>query len=333
MPLKFGDVTLARVRTSADLKGLLVDPCFDSDVLVVKPNWFSPHPANFTDAGTMRMLLEAVDSRVVVVEAYTLERQDGGMKFTVDGEEVDWRWILKNPSWDWAREEGRWDELRRQDRWFLDEHGFTDLFDEFGVEYVNVTEEVWKGEIADPSAVKNAVEERFAPAFTDQLYGFIPKRLHDLRGSTLVSLGKVKGIGGTYPSLTLKNLFGLIPDPLRSWWHGPDDSRLADSIIDIAKVYASLFEVYGVCEAIEEVTVSYPEGEVKVPWGSYNIVRDLGVVALSPNLVCLDAVICGLIGVDPEKVSYLQKGEVAFGEFDRCHVADAMAVASDWFPV
>ena len=330
---KFGDVTVARTRTSAELRRLLVDHLLESELLIVKPNWYAPHPANFTDADALRMLLEAVDSKVVVTEAYTLERQDGSMRFTVDGEEVDWRWILKHPDWGWAREEGRWEEIRRQDRWFLGEHGFSDLFEEFGVEYVNVTEEVWRGRTADPEAVREAVEGRFAPAFTDQIYGFLPRRLHDLRGSTLVSLGKVKGIGGAYPSLTLKNMFGLIPDPLRTWWHGPDDSRLAPSIVDIAKVYAAFFRVYGVCEAFKEATVSNPEGNVKVSWGRYDVARDLGVVALGPNLVSLDAVLCGLISVDPEKVSYLQEGEKAFGEYDRSHVEEARTVADEWFPV
>jgi uncharacterized protein (DUF362 family) len=63
------------------------------------------------------------------------------------------------------------------------------------------------------------------------------------------------------------------------------------------------------------------------------VARDLGVVALGPNLVSLDAVLCGLIGVDPEKVSYLQEGEKAFGEYDRGLVEEAKAVAGEWFPV
>ncbi len=255
------------------------------------------------------------------------------MTFTVDGEKVDWRWILRNPSWEWIKEGGRWDEIRRQDAWFLEEYGFKDLFEEFGVDYINVTEEAWKGRTADSILVKDAVEEKFSPAFTDKLYGFLPERLHDLRGSTLISYGKVKGIGGTYPSLTLKNLFGLIPDPLRSWWHGPDDGMLGDSIIDIVKVYAAFFDLYGVCEAINEVTISHPEGEVKAPWGSYNIARDLGVVALGSNLVTLDAVLCGLIRVDPEKVSYLKSGEEVFGHYSRLMVKAAELASKEWFPI
>ncbi len=331
--MKLGDVVIDRVRTPSDLRKLLPKSCFESEVVVVKPNWFSPHPANFTDAEALRMLLEAVDARVVVTEAYTLEKHDGSMKFMVEGEEVDWRWIMEHPSWDWAKEADLWDEIRGQDQWFMDEFGFTDLFQEFGVDYVNVTEEIWRGRIANPDTVRDAVEARFAPVSNEGLYGFLPKRLHDLKGSTLISFGKVKGIGSTFPSLTLKNMFGLLPDPLRSWWHGPKDERLGGSIVDIAKVYASFFDLYGVCEAIRNVTVSHPEGEVSVPWGRYNIFRGLGVVALGPNLVSLDAVLCGLIRVDPEKVSYLKLGEEAFGAYDRVHIDAARAVADEWFPV
>jgi uncharacterized protein (DUF362 family) len=329
----FGDVVLARVKDSSDLRRLIPDYVRDSETLVVKPNWFSCHPGNFTDAETLRFLLEALDARVVAVEGYTLERQDGSMTFNVDGEEVDWRWILRNPGWEWVKEGGCWDEIRRQDAWFLEEFGFKDLFEEFDVDYINVTEEVWKGHTVEPTIVKDTVEEKFTPAFTDKLYGFLPKRFHDLKGSPLISYGKVKGIGGTYPSLTLKNLFGLIPDPLRSWWHGPDNGRLADSIIDVVKVYATFFDLYGVCEAINTVTVSNPKGEAKTAWGNYEIVRDLGVVASGPDLVTLDAVLCGLIRVDPEKVGYLMKGEEELGPYDRDLVKKAKAVSSDWFPV
>ena len=329
---QFGSVTVSRVRTPTDLRQLLKDPWLMMDEIIIKPNWFSPHPANFTDAETLRVLLEALDSRVIVIEAYSMERQDGSMKFTVDGEEVDWRWIMKHPNWDWIKNGNRWTEIRKQDKWFLDEFGFTDLFNEHEVEYVNVTEEVWQGRIADVEKVKKAVETRFPPVLREELYGLIPQRLYELRGSTLISLGKVKGIRGAYPSLTMKNLFGLIPDPLRSWWHGPNDEWLGRSIVDINKVYAALFKVYGICEALRYATVSDPEGEVKVPWGSYGIAEDLGVLAFGRDLVSLDAVLCRLIGVDPEKISYIKLGEEVFGIYDREQVEKAKK-STEWFPV
>jgi len=331
--IRFGTVTVNKVRDSADLKRLLRDPWFKAEVFIVKPSWYSPHPGNFTDADTLRMLLEALDGRIIVTEGYSMDRQGGSMVFTVGGEEVDWRWVMRHPGWDWIREEGRWDQIRRQDRWFLDKFGFTDLFHEYDIEYVNVTEEVWQGRTVDPRMVKEAVEAKFAPLFREELYGYVPQRLYELRDATLISFGKVKGIRGAFPSLTMKNMFGLIPDPLRSWWHGPKDRWLARSIVDINKVYASLFNVYGLCEALKCATVNNPQGDVRTPWGAYNILKDLGVVALGRHMVSLDAVLCGLIGVDPEKVSYLKLGEEAFGPYDRRCVEEAKTASATWFPV
>lgn len=329
---KFGDVVVERVRDSQELRRLLPDNVLESDVTIVKPNWFSPHPANFTDTNALRTLLEALDSRVVVVESYTMEKHDGSMRLEVGGEEVDWRWVIRNPVWDWVSQQGAWDVIRRQDSWFLDSFGFTDLFEEFDVEYLNVTEEVWSKRTVDPREVKAQVESRFSPVHSDVLYGFLPVRLHELRGNPLISFGKVKGIGGSYPSLTLKNLFGLIPDPLRSWWHGPNDQRLGSSIVDIAKIYHAHFGVYGVCEAFKDAVVSDPKGAVEVPWGKYSVMEMSGFVSLGRNLVSLDAILCGLIGVAPETVNYLQLGGEEFGAYDRENVAEAQGVASLWFP-
>lgn len=93
------------------------------------------------------------------------------------------------------------------------------------------------------------MEGRFPPVFREKLYSYVPQRLYDLMGATFISFGRVKGIHEAFPSLTMKNLFGLIPDPLRAWWHGPRDRWLGRSIVDINKVYHSLFKVYGICEA------------------------------------------------------------------------------------
>ena len=329
---RFGSVTLAKIQTSTDLKQLLKDPLLKSDVLIIKPNWFSPHPANFTDARTLRLLIEALDGRIIVTEAYSMERQDGNMKFTVDGEEVDWRWIMKHPSWDWIKKEDRWAEMRKQDRWFLDEFGFTDLFREYGVDYVNVTEEVWQGRTANAEKIMKAVEPRFTPVFKEKLYQCVPKQLYELRGATLISFGRVKGIQGTFPSLNMKNLFGLIPDPLRSFWHGKNDEWLGSSIVDVNKIYAALFNVYGICEAFHYAIISDPQGDVKVPWGNYSVIKGLGVAAFGRNLRSLDAILCGLIGVDPEKVSYIRLSEEVFGLYDRQNLKKAKA-AKQWFHI
>jgi len=329
---RFGDVTLAKIRDSSDLRNLLPSSLTGSENVIVKPNWFSPHPANFVDAHALGLLLDALDCEITVIEGYTMEKHDGSMEFTVDGEKVDWKWVMDNPGWGWVREEGRWKEIRLQDEGFLETHGFRDLLREHGAEYVNVTEEIWAGRTVDPSEVKERVEERYGPVAQEQLYGFMPEVLRALEGAPLVSLGKVKGIGGKFPSLTLKNLFGLIPDPLRSWWHGPKDSRLGESIVDIARVYASYFPLYGICEAFRTATEMNPKGAVEVEWGKYDIVKDLGFAALGENLMNLDAVTSAIMRVDPSKVSYMTQGEKVFGPYDRAQVERAKAASENWIP-
>jgi uncharacterized protein (DUF362 family) len=246
-----------------------------------------------------------------------LDRQEGSLMYKINGEEVDWRWLMRHPEWDWIQEGDNLERLRAQDKWFLDSHGFTDVLRKHDADYVNVSEEIWGGRALDPAKVKLKVDSKYPPAFTDKIYGFMPKRLAEYEGSTLISLGRMKGYGGTYPSLTLKNLFGLIPDPMRSWWHGHNDERLTASILDTAKLYASYFKIYGVCEAFRDLTVSDPHGEVKVPWGAYSVKKVEGFCVHGQNLVEVDALTCALIEVDPEKVGYISEGEKLFGNYDR----------------
>jgi len=71
---KFGQSTFARVNDSRELKQLLVDPWFESETIIIKPNWVSNEPADFTDAKTLRMLFEVLDSRIIVTESHNVLR-------------------------------------------------------------------------------------------------------------------------------------------------------------------------------------------------------------------------------------------------------------------
>ncbi|MFP3950764.1 MAG: DUF362 domain-containing protein [Candidatus Bathyarchaeia archaeon] len=326
----FGSVTVGRVRDAAHLRSLLEDRLPESGVYLVKPNWYSPHPANYTDCRVMEMLFEALDGKIVVIEGYSLDRQDGSMSFTVDGEEVDWGWLMRHPNWSWIREEERWEEMRRQDEWFLEEHGFSELFSQYSVEYVNVTEEIWRERVVDPMLVKREVEERFTPAAYDRMYSFMPEAIYDYRDSPLISLGKMKGAGTDMPSLSIKNMFGLVPDPLRSWWHGPKNIRLAQSITDITKLYASFFKLFGICEAIHSITVADPEGDIEVPWGRFRMVEHPCLAACGSDLVELDAVLCSLMRVKPEDVKYIQAAEDVLGRYEQRAVREAESQAGRW---
>jgi len=342
---RFGSTTVAKVSGSDGLRRLLVDPWFESETVVIKPNWVSTEAAGFTDSGTLRMFLEAVDSRVVVTECLHIGRSmnllKDGMSFVVGGKVVNWRWLLKgegwnwlvnNPDWDWFKKGGHWEQIRKEDKAFLDEYGFSDLFREFNVDYVNVTEEVWNDRAADSAEVKRLVESRFSPVQVERLYGMVPRKIFDLRGCTFISLARLKN----YASFTMKNLFGLIADPLRCWWHGPKNSRIARSIVDVSKVYRALFNVYGVCEALNTLAVPSSEGGFEAIYaGRYNIVEGLGLVAFGRDLVSLDAILLNLndhLMLQETNRMALEVAEREFGAYDRDLLEEAKMKVGNWIP-
>jgi len=342
---RFGQTTIAKVSDSDELMQILVDPWFESETIIIKPNWVSSEPAAFTDSETLRTMLEALDSNIVVTESLNILRSlkfplEEGMSFTVGDKEVNWKWLLRgdgwnwlieNPDWDWFKRGGHWDQIKKEDKAFLDEHGFTDLFKEFDISYINVTDEVWSGRIADPIEVKRSVETRFKLVQTDKLYSLVPKKLYDLRGSTFISFAKLKN----YATYTMKNLFGMIPDPARPWWHGPKNSRIATSIVDINKVYHSLFNVYGICEALNTTAVPHPEGkyELLIPPAKYNIIEGLGVVAFGRDLVSLDAILCNLADrplLQRTIDRTIDLAEEEFGAYDREALKESKMKVGDW---
>ncbi len=96
---QFGSTTIAKVKDSNELRQMLVDPLFESPCIVIKPNWVSTDRAEFSDVESMRILFEALDSRITVTESYSLLRSmnilNEGMGFRVGNREVNWKWLLK----------------------------------------------------------------------------------------------------------------------------------------------------------------------------------------------------------------------------------------------
>jgi hypothetical protein len=339
----FGQTTIAKISNSDELKQIMVDPWLKSETIILKPNWGSSglnEPAGFSDSETLRMVFEAIDSRFVVTESHQIHRLvnlfEEEIGFAVGGKEVTWKWLLKGAGWNWIIEnpdwgwciKDYWNRIRQEDKVFLDENGFTDLFNEFGVSFINVTDEVWSGRVADPVEVKKSVENRYKPVIIDEMYSMIPKKLYDLRGTTFISFAKLK----TYISFTMKNLFGMIPDPLRPWWHGFKNSRIASSIIDINKVYRSLFNVYGICEALKSRPASNPEGKFEGTYsGKYNVVKNEGFIAFSRDLVSLDAILCNLTGLNFKQYGdYINLAQDEFGIYDKQLLEESKKLVGNW---
>ncbi|NIW34410.1 DUF362 domain-containing protein, partial [Candidatus Bathyarchaeota archaeon] len=75
--------------------------------------------------------------------------------------------------------------------------------------------------------------------------------MYDLSDGTFLNLSKLKFMGADIViSLTLKNLFGMIPGPDRGKFHGEMNKAMNHSIVDMNKIYRSLFKTKGVVEGV-----------------------------------------------------------------------------------
>lgn len=282
---------IVRVGDASDLGELFGQLGLTGDRFIVKPNWFCLYPGNYTAAQALDLTLAALPGPAVVVESYTAMRHDGSREITSRNGRENWAW------------------LREQDAWFMETTGIGEVLGWHGAEYVNVTEEVWSGRVAPAAEVAARVEARYGAIDQPELYDYVPRRLFELAGNPLVSLARLKGGW----SLSLKNLFGLIPDPLRSRWHGKDDADLARSIVNINLVYHALFRVFGLVETLTPFALYGEGGEYHTPWGDYELRPAAGVVFAGASLPAVDAVVARACGVDPAGLEYLQLAEGRLG--------------------
>jgi sirohydrochlorin ferrochelatase len=233
--------------------------------VLVKVTWHGYAHGTYTDAAALDLLLSALPSRAVVLEGHTSSRNLGGEQF-------DWE--------TGARQNRAW--IRQQDAEYLRRTGLQDVLTRNQAEYVNVTEAFWDEDSpGDPAQ-------------------FVPKTLLNLRGCPMVSFAKFKG-----PTrLGISNLFGLIPLPLRSAWHGPNITWFARVCCDLAKLYGSLFELCGVVEGLYSAVRWNRQGLYRSRWGNYDLLRDAGYLTASRGLVAADILAARLQGQDVRRSAF-----------------------------
>ena len=143
-----------------ELTKLREEPWLQTDTIIIKPNWVTTEPGGFTSKNTIKKIVEALDSKIIVTESYCLGRamniEKKGLPFKAGDEEVNWDWLLRgkgwswlydNPCWDWFKQDGHWDHMLREEQYFLDTYGFTDLFQDYDIEYVgNIKSAIFGGE-------------------------------------------------------------------------------------------------------------------------------------------------------------------------------------------
>ncbi len=192
------------------------------------------------------------------------------------------------------------------------------MLEKHGVEYLNVTEEVWANRTVEPDTINKIV--KFQPVQVEEMYSQVPIRLYDMRGGTFLSLAKYRlNHEPIVVSLSLKNLFGMIPGPGRSRFHGRNDIRLDQSIVDINKIYRSLFNVKGMVDAVYTASIGLVREEAIKP----HIKKNEGLLLGSENCVRLDAFVAALEGKNPEEIGYLKLAAKHFGGWDEAELDEA----------
>ncbi len=267
--------------------------------IVVKPNWSSS--MIYTESQILDWVLSSIEEEVIVVESYAMWRNeiflDPNQKR--DNEFLELLRVQKK------------NDLRKNDRWFLEYSGIQDVLDNHNVEYLNLSEEYWANRVCDSDSIHEEVNKKLSPIVTESLATSVPTRLYELRGGTLINLTKPKrSLSENFVSLSLKNLFGMIPTPYRRKYHGNEEELLTQSILDINKIYNALFDVVSIIEAVFSTseTIDNPMKPT--------IHSNAGYIWASEHPLELDVLVTTQLGLDPHSIEYLQDASNVFGSWN-----------------
>ena len=129
--------------------------------------------------------------------------------------------------------------------------------------------------------------------FADLPQIFLPDTA--LRADLIVSVAKMKTHHWAGATLSMKNLFGLVPGAVYGW----PKNKLHFIGIDrsIAELHRTFPRTFGIIDGITGMDGNGPiQGNP----------RQSNVLAMGRDLVALDATCCRLMGIDPERIEYLR---------------------------
>jgi hypothetical protein len=272
------DGTIAEIPDVVVLHELLTRALPPADKYFLKVTWHGYSPGTFTDPAALDLLLQALPGKAVILEGHTSSRNSGG---------ADWDWETEaHCHRDW---------IRQQEAVYLDRTGLSEVMRKHGAQYLNVTEAYWDGRCAPQREVLEHVDLHHP-----ELAAFIPEVLWENRGAPFISLAKFKG-----PTrLAISNLFGLIPTPLRTAWHGPNITYFARVCCDLARLYGALFPMFGIVEALYAAVSWDRQGLYRSRWGNYDVLANRGVLTLSQGLPAADILASRLQGQDVSRSGF-----------------------------
>jgi uncharacterized protein (DUF362 family) len=136
----------------------------------------------------------------------------------------------------------------------------------------------------DVSAVSNfAGESRF----------YFPNTV--LRADVIVSVAKMKTHHWAGATLSMKNLFGLVPGSVYGW---PKNKLhylgIAESIVALNRKFRNTFAI------VDGIVGMEGNGPIQ------GKPKHAGVLVMGADVVAVDATCCRIMGIDPDKVEYLR---------------------------
>jgi sirohydrochlorin ferrochelatase len=294
---------VARARESVALAEILARALPRAERYLVKVTWHGYAQGTYTGPAALDLLLGALPGRAVLLEGHTSSRNVGGP-------EIDWENdAAKHRTW-----------IRQQDVEFLRRTGLAEVIARHKAQYLNVTEAWWDGACAPAAEVRAAIEG--VKLRHPELLDFVPSALMQLRGAPMISLARFKG-----PTrLGLSNLFGLIPHPLRTEWHGPDITYFASVCCDLARIYGGLFPLFGLVEGFDSAVRWDRKGLYRSRWGNYDLVLTDGLFTLSEGLIGADILASRLQGQDVSRSGFY---DVARGQLGWSQAEAEMALPGD----
>lgn len=286
---------IGRARESTHLAEVFERVLPQADHYLVKVTWHGYAQGTYTSPAALDLLLGALPGRAVIIEGHTSSRNLGGLDIEWEEESVQHR------TW-----------IRQQDLEFLRRTGLADVIAKHKAQYVNVTEEWWDSMCAPLEEVQAALGN--VTLQNPDLAGFVPSVLMELRGAPFISFARFKG-----PTrLGISNLFGLIPHPLRTAWHGAAITDFAAVCCDLARLYGSLFPMFGLVEAFESAVRWDRRGLYRSRWGNYDLILTDGLYTLSEGLVGADILASQLQGQDVDRSGFfgVVRDRLGHGEAD-----------------
>ena len=241
----------------------------------IKVTWHGYAPGTYTDPVALDMLLGALPCQAVLLEGHTSSRNLGGA------------------AWDWVKDSRRhrtW--IAEQEAEYLRRTGLADVIRKHKAQYLNVTEALWDGQCAPRESIEAILREAGVQLHHPALAACVPEALLTHRGAPFISFARFKG-----PTrLSVANLFGLIPDVLRTAWHGPDMAHFARVCCDLANLYGCLFRMYGMVEGLHAAVRWNRTGLYRSRWGNYDLIHRPGLVTFSEDLAAADVLASRLQG-------------------------------------